>query len=262
MTAGFWIFTSTMALVAIAFVAAPIVRHGRPFLPAGVIAAVPLTAFGLYLIVGSPQAAVVEPQMHRPMQSAASPSPTRKQSVGSVAGMVDGLAARLRDNPDDGKSWLLLARSYHYLKRDAEARAAYQHAAALGEFDEGLATLAESAAPAASDGARIRGHVSLSPQYRDIVLPTDTVFIFARAVGGPPMPVAVLRQPASRLPLDFELDDSRAISADAVLSDHDRVVVTARISRSGVAAEALQDLEARSDEILVADNRQIKLIIE
>lgn len=262
MAAEFWIFMSIMALAAIVFVAVPIVRHERPLLPAGTISAVPLIAFGLYLFVGSPEAAVVEPRTHRPMQSAPSQSPSRKPSVGSVADMVDGLAARLEDNPADGKSWLLLARSYHYLKRAAEARAAYQHAAALGEYDEALAMLADSAAPAVSVGARIRGRVSLSPQYKNVVLPTDTVFIFARAVGGPPMPVAVLRQPASRLPLDFELDDSRAISADAVLSSYDRVIVTARVSRSGVAAETLQDLEARSDEILVADNRPLELIIE
>ena len=64
-------------------------------------------------------------------------SPTHK-SVGSVASLVDGLAERLKQNPDDSKSWLLLARSYRHLNRIPEARDAYNNAAAFGEYDAEL----------------------------------------------------------------------------------------------------------------------------
>jgi len=197
------------------------------------------------------------------MVASAGGSATRKSStsVGSVASMVEGLAARLETNPNDGKSWLLLAKSYHHLKRFPEARDAYARAAALGEYDESLASYFD--APVAEDtGARIFGNVKLSERSMAIVQPTDTVFVFARAVDGPPMPVAVLQRPVSELPLDFLLNDSQAMSADLKLSNFEQVVVTARVSRSGVATDALQDLEAKSGIIVLADNEHLDLIIE
>ena len=117
--------------------------------------------------------------------------------------------------------------------------------------------------PAESDKqAQIFGQVSIADSARDLILPTDTVFIFARADGGPAMPLAVLRRPASELPIDFLLNDSQAMAADAKLSDYDKVVVTARISRTGVATDALKGLEAESAVITVAANEHLNLIIE
>jgi cytochrome c-type biogenesis protein CcmH len=115
---------------------------------------------------------------------------------------------------------------------------------------------------AATSTAQILGNVQLSDKSREIVLPTDTVFIFARAVDGPPMPVAVLQRPASDLPLDFLLNDSQAMSDAAKLSNHEQVTVTARISRSGIATDALKNLEAKSEPVIVAENRRLNLIIE
>ncbi|MGB5489368.1 MAG: hypothetical protein WBM76_00940 [Woeseiaceae bacterium] len=261
MSAVFWIATIVMAALAFSFVAPPLMRNNRRFGLVGVALALPAFAAGLYLLVGSPQAASINP----PAASAAPASRdmNRKSSkaVGSVASMTDGLAARLAENPDDGKSWLLLAKSYHHLKQLPEAREAYEKAVALGEYDEMLATSFD--APVAEEtGARIFGNVKLSERSKAIVKPTDTVFIFARAVDGPPMPVAVLQRPVSELPLDFLLNDSQAMSADMKLSNFDRVVVTARVSRSGVATDALQDLEAKSEPIVVAENRHLDLLIE
>jgi hypothetical protein len=46
------------------------------------------------------------------------------------------------------------------------------------------------------------------------------------------------------------------------LSDLEQVTVTARITRSGDATVALQELEATSGTIRVADNQHLNLIIE
>lgn len=46
-----------------------------------------------------------------------------------------------RRNPDDGASWLLLAKSYKQLGQIPDAIAAYSRAAALGKTDADLAIL-------------------------------------------------------------------------------------------------------------------------
>jgi tetratricopeptide (TPR) repeat protein len=256
---AFFLATSVaMGFLAFVFIAAPLLKNNRGLELAVAAIAVPLFSAGMYLAVGSPQAAGIEPTTDGSKPAVAA---SRNKTVGSVAGMVDGLAARLKDNPDDGKSWLLLARSYQHLDRMAEAKEAYEHAQSLGEYDEELTAISGLPATAAST-AQIFGNVQLSDKSKEIVLPTDTVFIFARAVDGPPMPVAVLQRPASDLPLDFLLNDSQAMSDAAKLSNHEQVTVTARISRSGIATDALKNLEAKSEPVIVAENRRLNLIIE
>jgi cytochrome c-type biogenesis protein CcmH/NrfG len=63
---------------------------------------------------------------------------TPKSAAAPVASLVDGLAARLHENPDDAGGWLLLAKSYRFLERPDDARLAYQRAAALGKTDPEL----------------------------------------------------------------------------------------------------------------------------
>ncbi|WP_455566776.1 c-type cytochrome biogenesis protein CcmI/CycH [Piscinibacter sakaiensis] len=79
--------------------------------------------------------------------------------------------------------------------------------------------------------------------------PTDTVFIVARAAEGPRMPLAVLRRQARDLPFDYRLDDSLAMSPEFRLSGQTRVVVVARISRSGNALPQPGDLSGQSTPV-------------
>ncbi len=55
---------------------------------------------------------------------------TPEQQQAMIASMVDRLAARLRQKPDDIKGWRMLARSYRVLGRREEAAAAYGRIAA------------------------------------------------------------------------------------------------------------------------------------
>ena len=71
-----------------------------------------------------------------------------------------------------------------------------------------------------------------------------------------------MQRRASDLPLDFLLNDTQAMTPDFKLSDFEQVTVTARISRSGIATEALQGLEAKSAAVLVAENKHLNLTIE
>ena len=106
---------------------------------------------------------------------------------------------------------------------------------------------ASAATPAKpSTGATIAGRVDISPALAARVALTDTVFIFARAVDGPRVPLAVLRIPAKDLPKEFTLDDSMAMAPGVELSRATAVIVEARISKSGNALPQSGDFSGRS----------------
>ena len=52
-----------------------------------------------------------------------------------IGGMVERLAERLSENPDDLQDWLRLGRSYSVLSRHAESRDAYARAADIAPDD-------------------------------------------------------------------------------------------------------------------------------
>jgi cytochrome c-type biogenesis protein CcmH len=81
----------------------------------------------------------------------------------------------------------------------------------------------------------ISGRVTLVKELKGLVAPTDTVFVYATPVTGSRMPIAILRTTADKLPLDFTLDDSMAMSPNVKLSGMDEVTVRVRISKSGQA---------------------------
>ena len=92
-------------------------------------------------------------------------------------------------------------------------------------------------------GASLQGTVSLVPAAAAKARPEDVVFVFARAAEGPRMPLAVLRRQVKDLPFEFSLDDSMAMDPSLRLSSFGKVVVVARISRSGAPTPQKGDLE-------------------
>lgn len=102
----------------------------------------------------------------------------------------------------------------------------------LAALDDQSAGAPDTAAAAAAP-AVVRGRVDISPAMRARVSADDTVFIFARAADGPPMPLAVLRKQVRDLPYEFRLDDSLAMQPQMTLSSFDQVMLGARVSRSG-----------------------------
>ena len=55
-----------------------------------------------------------------------------------VAAMVEQVAERMKQNPNDADGWAMLARAYSMMQRNDDALAAYQKAIALGKEDAGL----------------------------------------------------------------------------------------------------------------------------
>ena len=119
----------------------------------------------------------------------------------------------------------------------------------LAQLSSGKAPEKAAAKPVASAAASITGNVSLSPALAGKVSPEDTVFILARAVQGPKMPLAVLRKQVKDMPLNFTLDDSMAMQPQLKLSGFDQVVVVARVSKSGTPMAQPGDLQGLSEAI-------------
>ena len=112
----------------------------------------------------------------------------------------------------------------------------------------GLPPLQAEAAGSAplAGGPAISGRVELGAALAAQAAPDDTVFIFARPAEGSRMPLAILKKRVRDLPLEFKLDDSLAMSPQARLSQAQRVVVGARVSKSGQAMPQAGDLEVLS----------------
>ena len=102
--------------------------------------------------------------------------------------------------------------------------------------------------------AKVAGVVSLSPDLAGKVAPTDTVYIFAKAAQGPPMPLAAFRAQVKDLPIKFDLDDSMAPTPMAHLSDFSQVIVGARISKSGNPMPQSGDLQGLSNVVQVGSS--------
>lgn len=108
-------------------------------------------------------------------------------------------------------------------------------AALQGGIDRAAEKLKESGGSVAPVKAQkqMQVRVDLAPDVKAKALPTDSVFIFARAVKGPPAPLAAKRVTVADLPITVELGDSDAMMPQLKLSNFPEVQLVARISRAG-----------------------------
>lgn len=84
----------------------------------------PVMALGLYLQLGTPEA----------INPVAADHTQNEQ----LANMVNTLAARLKDNPNDSKGWVMLAKSYKAMERFEEAQQAFEKAGDIVKTDPEL----------------------------------------------------------------------------------------------------------------------------
>jgi cytochrome c-type biogenesis protein CcmH len=107
---------------------------------------------------------------------------------------------------------------------------------------DNLAAQPDGGAKQGTPDASIRGKVDISAKLKDRLSEKDVVFLFARAGEGGP-PVAAIRSPATKFPLEFELNDTMAMNPDNKLSNYKSVTLTARVVKSGDIKGAAGDLE-------------------
>jgi cytochrome c-type biogenesis protein CcmH len=303
----------------------------------------PAASILLYRYVGNPDA--LQPD-------ALTASADHGQSMEQA---IAGLAAKLKQNPEDVEGWSLLGRAYEATERFADARDALAHAHALAKDDnevtvayaEALALSTESRrvegepraliesvlkttpdnqrglwllgisdyqrgqydaaiadwnrllavlpkesdivpsvreqiaqAEAARDGRapvarqptptdtapasnpQLQVQVALDAKLKDKVAPNDVLFVYAKAASGPPMPLAIQRLTADKLPTSVTLTDAMGMLPNMKLSQFPQVVVGARVSKSGNAIAQSGDLQAISAPLDVTTATPIKLTID
>lgn len=164
-----------------------------------------------------------------------------KRQPGNQKALAMAGSAALQNN-DWKEAIALLERLRRQIPGDTEFAKAVE--AGIAEARAELAKPASGKSAAA--GARLEGRVELSAALAGRAAPEDTVFIFARAPEGPRMPLAIVRKRVRDLPASFVLDDSMAMAPGMNLSAFPRVVVGARVSRSGNAMAQSGDLEGNS----------------
>jgi len=283
-----------------------------------------------YLQLGNPDA-----------HSGASADASHTVTAEQMEFLVERLAAKLQQTPDDAEGWMLLGRSLGVLGRHERSAVAYSYAAKLSPNDAGLLAdyadalamargrklageplaiarralaidpehvkalaLAGSAefeqgnygaavgywerilkvvppdsefarsvtgsiaearelgggAPAPKEAPAVKGKqvagnkslqgtVSIAPSLAAGLSPSDTVFVLARPVSGSRMPLAIARTTVAALPYRFTLDDSMAMAPGATISSHEKVVVAARVSKSGKAMPQKGDIEGTSEPV-------------
>lgn len=103
--------------------------------------------------------------------------------------------------------------------------------------------------------------VSLKPELQNVTSAKDIVFIYAQALNGPKMPLAIIRKQVSDLPLTVSLNDSMAMVPTMKLSNFSHVKLLARISKSGNAMTQPRDLIGIVDQVATTDKHTHKIII-
>lgn len=312
--------------------------------------ALPLGAVIIYKILGNPTA--IEPQSVAAIAQQAQKSQKAQQTPPAdgdhpdtgqqIENMVKQLEERLAQDPSSAEGWLMLGRSYRYLKRHQDAANAFDKAMPLVQGNSQLMADVADTFAMANDGnlegkpmelinqaldldprnvqalwlkgtyqyekgdlagalvswrrlqqivppgseefqsmanniaeietkmrqagaaipqaeaplpaaalSTVSGRVDIAPELKDKLAPTDIVFIFARAATGPKMPLAILRKPASELPIDFQLDETMAMMPGMSLANYQDIVIGARVSKAGNAVPQSGDLEGLVNSVRV-----------
>lgn len=324
--------------------------------------ALPIATMMLYERIGTPNAIGFSGPGPGTAQTESGPAATNAPALSQAA---ETLAAKLKDNPNDGEGWMLLARTYRATENFVEAAKAYDRALSLvpetadllaeaaeskglsteprtlqgeplklieralqlepenqnalflkglalaqsddpagaettwtkliGLMDPGspahtavieqlnivrarlgkdplaptaVAPMAAGATPpatppaASADAAGIEVSVRLAPELAAQVSPDNVLFVFARAEQGPPAPLAIQRLVAGALPITLKLDENMGMVPGMSLAQFPRVVIGARISKSGNAAAQPGDLEGLSGALDWRAAGKVEVVID
>ncbi len=114
---------------------------------------------------------------------------------------------------------------------------------------------------APASGVEVTIDVSLADELKASAKVGDIVFIYAQALSGPKMPLAIERKKVSDLPLTVTLNDAMAMMPTMKLSSFPQVKLLARISTSGNAMQQPGDLIGTVEPVSIDDKIHHKIVI-
>jgi cytochrome c-type biogenesis protein CcmH len=174
---------------------------------------------------------------------------------------IAALESRLAKGGGTADDWELLAKSFEFLGRPADAVKARARQLPALTPDAGATAANAPAAPMTSSIA-VSGEVNLAPALTAKAAAGETLFIVAKSVDSPGIPVAVFRGSVGSWPLKFTLDDSQSMLPGRNLSSAGRVTIEARISQKGQPLPAAGDLQGSTGVINPADHQPLKILID
>lgn len=185
-----------------------------------------------------------------------------------LEGEPEKLALRALEIDPSNLKALALAGTAAFARKDYAGAVAYWQRMLLGVApgSEDARSIQQNISEANSlAGSRkesgLEGTVSIAARLRGKASPDDTVFIFARATEGPPMPLAVARTRVRDLPYRFQLDDSMAMTPALKLSAFPRVIVMARVAKGGATTAQAGDLQGAIGPV-PKDSRGVNVVID
>ena len=126
--------------------------------------------------------------------------------------------------------------------------------------EEGGAGVEEGGVGVEEGGVGVEVAVSLSPELS--ADSGDVVYVFARAVSGPRIPLAAVKRVAGELPFVLTLTDEMAMTPALKLSQFEEVDIVARISRGGGARAAPGDLVGEVKKVSVRGGGRVGVVID
>jgi len=178
-----------------------------------------------------------------------------KPAASSMDSAVTSLESRLAKGGGSADDWELLAKSFEFLGRPADAIKARAHQLPAG---------ANSTVPAGANGTgtSLSGEVALTAALAAKVSAGETLFIIAKSIKSPGPPVAVLRSTVGDWPMKFSLDDSLAMLPGRNLSSAGPVMIEARISRRGQPLPASGDLHGSAGPYNPSEHAPLNILID
>jgi cytochrome c-type biogenesis protein CcmH len=89
----------------------------------------------------------------------------------------------------------------------------------------------------------------------------STLFVYAQAVNGPPMPIAAIKLPITEFPVNVVLSDANVMMQGLKLSDHKQFIIKARISANGSVNKDAGEWFGQSEVIKAGEGQVINIQI-